>query len=167
MKRTPGMRRLFRLSTRQAPIVEDIEAEIAFHLDATTQELIARGLTPDAARAQALARFGDVHATRSRLAILDRERVAQEQRADRWSGIWQDARYTLRGMVRQPAFTAVVALTLAIGIGANATMFGVIDRLLLRPPAHVVDDGRLALIYFKGRSPDFSHMMGASTSYPN
>ena len=50
---------------------------------------------------------------------------------------WHDVRYGVRGLRRKPAFTAAVVLTLGLGIGANATMFSVVDRLLFRPPAHI------------------------------
>src|SRR5687768_16996754 len=49
---------------------------------------------------------------------------------------WHDVRYAARGVRRKPAFSAAVVLTLGLGIGANATMFGIVDRLLFRPPAY-------------------------------
>src|SRR6478752_7610452 len=65
---------------------------------------------------------------------------------DRADDILQDVRYAARGLARRPGFTAVAAVCLAIGIGANAAMFGVVDVLLLRPPVGVRDFGSLAWV---------------------
>ena len=65
----------------------------------------------------------------------------------RTDALAQDLRYSLRGMRLRPGFTAMVALTLALGIGANATMFGIVDRLFLQSPAGVVDPGRVVVFH--------------------
>ena len=61
----------------------------------------------------------------------------------------QDLRYAVRGLFRSPGFAVAVILTLALGIGANTTMFGVIDTLLLKPPAGVRDASQVRRIYFR------------------
>ncbi len=60
--------------------------------------------------------------------------------------------FALRGVRRAPGFTASVVLILALGIGANAVMFGVVDRLLLSPPQHVVDADEVRLLHVRRRS---------------
>jgi len=60
--------------------------------------------------------------------------------------IGSELRYISRSLVKAPAFTMAAVITLALGIGANATMFGIVDRLLLRPPAHVRDPEGLVRI---------------------
>ena len=60
-----------------------------------------------------------------------------------------DLRYAIRGITTRPAFAAMVATTFAVGIGANATMFGIVDRLLLRAPEHIVDPQRVVQIHSK------------------
>src|SRR5437868_14856055 len=57
-----------------------------------------------------------------------------------------DLRYAARSLRRRPAFTAMIVVILALGIGANATMFGILDRLLLRAPAHIADPDRVVLV---------------------
>ncbi|MGH7638815.1 MAG: hypothetical protein ACREOK_14290, partial [Gemmatimonadaceae bacterium] len=60
---------------------------------------------------------------------------------------WQDLRYAARGLRQKPGFAAAVVLTLGLGIGANAAMFGVTDRLLFRPPALMQDPDRVHRVY--------------------
>jgi putative ABC transport system permease protein len=78
-----------------------------------------------------------------------------------------DLRYALRGLARSPGFTAAVVATLALGIGANTTMFGVLDTLLLRPPVHVRDPGRVARVYFNRNFGEGATFTGSSTSFPS
>ena len=65
-----------------------------------------------------------------------------------------DTRYAVRGMRRRPGFTAMIVVTLALGIGANTIMFGTLDQLLFRPPAHIVDPDRVVLIHVVKRGGD-------------
>ncbi len=77
----------------------------------------------------------------------------------------QDLRYAVRGLVRSPGFSLAVVLTLALGIGANTTMFGVLDTLLLKPPAHVRDASRVQRVYFRVRFVD-QLRINTVTSFP-
>jgi predicted permease len=78
----------------------------------------------------------------------------QEAARERWSWPWldtllQDLRYAFRGIRRSPGFAATVILTLGLGIGANAAMFGVIDRLMFRPHPYLRDPGTVHRVYLQ------------------
>lgn len=80
--------------------------------------------------------------------------------------VFQDVPLALRQLRRTPAATSLIILTLGIGIGINVTMAGLIDRLLLRPPAHVRDADRVARLLFVGPANDGGNRVGTRWSYP-
>ncbi len=141
----PGVRRFLRLAIwRRRLTAGDVDDEIGFHIDERAAQLIRdHGLTTADARTEALRLFGRLDEARPRLMAAARERETHMQRAELFDTLRQDLTYALRQLRRSPAFALAAIVTLALGIGANATMFGVIDRLLLRPPAHVRDPARL------------------------
>ncbi|MFL5580323.1 MAG: ADOP family duplicated permease [Gemmatimonadaceae bacterium] len=129
------LRYWLRLSSHHAELID----ELAFHREMIERDLIRRGLSPAAASAQARRTIGN-------------ETFMREEARAVWlwpslEALWQDATYTLRDLRRQPAFTLGVVLTLALGIGANAAMFGLVDRLLLRPPARMIDPASVHRVY--------------------
>ncbi|HEY4219079.1 MAG TPA: ABC transporter permease [Gemmatimonadaceae bacterium] len=126
-------RRAFRLETGPKRVERDVNQEIAFHLEMRTRKLVAAGFTPDAARAAALADFGDIPGIRNECLSIGRDRERAMKISDLWTNARQDVAYAVRSLRKQPAFTAVVLLILAIGIGANTATFALIDALMLRP----------------------------------
>jgi len=123
------MRRPFRLGRPE----RDVDDELAFHIAERERALIAAGEEPGRARSRALERFGDLSRVRAECLTIDRDR----DRARRWGAVAgslrQDAGYGLRRLRRQPGFTLIVLLIIAIGIGTNTAIFSLIDALLLRP----------------------------------
>jgi putative ABC transport system permease protein len=158
MARSSGIRRLFRLPSSEARVPGEVEDEIAFHLEERARELAAGGMDPAAARAQALKEFGDVAAARAELEEIGRRRVRHESRASWWADLRQDLRYGVRSALRAPLFSLLAVLTLALGIGANAAVFGVVKSVLLDALPYR-DADRLARVY--GRLLDGSSERGA------
>jgi len=132
---TRGWRRLLRLPFGRAE--RDVDDEVRFHIAERVADLEALGESPEAARNRALEEFGDVDAVRAELVEIDRGVESKRRRAAWWEGIAQDARQVTRGLLRTPGFTVMVIVTLALGIGANAVVFSLIDRLFFQPPAGV------------------------------
>src|SRR5262245_28724913 len=138
MSRIPGLRRFFRLPADERNVEREVSDELAFHLESRVEELVRIGWDTSAARAQAVREFGDVSDARSELTRIDRTRVRQRRRSDLFDAARQDLRLTLRTLGREPGFACAVILTLALGIGLNSVMFSITDRLMFRPPEHVV-----------------------------
>ena len=124
----------------------EIDDELRFHLEERVQAYIASGMSPDDARKKALERLGDVASVRDECAALLTEDRRAEARRDWFGDLAQDLHFALRSAVRAPAFTLAAIVTLALGIGANAAVFGVVKSVLLdRLP--YADAGRLMRIY--------------------
>ena len=124
----------------------EVNDELSFHLEARVREYIALGMTPEAARAAALERFGNLSNVRhqcTQMLTIDRKITARRD----WIGdVRQDTRFALRSFMRAPLFTALAVVTLALGIGANAAVFGVVKSVLLDALPYA-DAGRLVRIY--------------------
>ena len=129
----------FHRSLSPLDAAEAAEREVEHHLAELADRLVDEGMTPEAARAEAERRFGSPRGYRERLARDERRRRTTMRGTEAWGLMTASISGAGRTLRRSPGFSFGVVITLALGIGANATMFGVLDRLLFSPPAHVVD----------------------------
>lgn len=123
---TSELRHRWRALVDRRALEGELEAELQFHLEHEAAKLERRGLSPAEARRAARVALGGV------------ERIKEDARDVRGTvGVEQlagDARHALRGLRARPAFAFGVTTLLALGIGANAAMFGIVDRLMFRTP---------------------------------
>jgi putative ABC transport system permease protein len=135
----------------------DVDEELAFHLEMRERELIARGLSPEAARAESRRRFGDTEQVRRECEEVGREWARSRRRRERLDLTWQDLGYALRSLRRAPGFASVAVLTLALGIGASTAMFSVLGGVLLRP-LPIAEQGRVLVVWGENPAREFPHV---------
>ncbi|MFN8572046.1 MAG: ADOP family duplicated permease [Gemmatimonadaceae bacterium] len=134
-----------------AQLAEDIEV----HVELLARDLAAGGMTPGDALTAARRQVGNATSLR-------------ERTRDVWGFPWleaivQDLRYGLRGLRRSPGFTATVIITLGLGIGANAAIFGVIDRVMFRPFPYMRAPSEVNRIYLQSGA---SGHTSVNTTFP-
>ena len=147
----------------------DIIDELSQHLDDRYTDLLGEGLDEQSARRSALEELGDAGRLEQLLEAAVARRpapipiaVADADQRTGWDGLWSDLRLGARMLRRSPGFTLVAALSLALAIGANTTIFSIVNATLLRPLPAVSKADELVLI---GRTQDGS---GFDTfSYPD
>src|SRR5262245_1092980 len=116
-------RRLWNV-TRRSRLEDELRQEVDTHLALIEEEERASG-SADGARRQALARFGSP--------LVHRERALDMVIMTSVESAWKEAVFAARRLLRSPAFSVAAVLTLALAIGANAAIFGVVERVLLNP----------------------------------
>ncbi len=114
-------------------VAADVDAEVAFHIDARADELCAAGLDRGAARARAEREFGDVDRTRATLRDMDERHAALDRRANALGDLGRDVKVAVRALRRSPGLVAVVVLTFALGIGITSAIYSVVDAFMFRP----------------------------------
>ena len=140
----------------RAPEAE-VDDELAFHLERRIADYVRRGMTPEAARAAAVERLGDLTVVRAECTVL----LASDRRASRrrdWIGdLRQDLRHGVRSALRTPLFSLLAVITLALGIGANAAVFGVVKSVMLDALPYA-DADRLMRVWANKKDGTFDHM---------
>ena len=144
-------RHLLRTLFARDRLAREMDEEIRFHLELEAME--QRAARDAVARARAVDDSGDESTAEDALARTTRRRfghvatLREERRRASGLGMFdrvrQDASYALRQVTRSPGFAAAVALIIGLGVGANATMFAIIDRVMLRAPEGIGDPERV------------------------
>jgi putative ABC transport system permease protein len=138
---------------RRSRVEQELDEELRYHIERQIEENIAKGMSPEEARCAAVRAMGGVERRKEECRDTRRVRLIED--------LMQDVRYGLRTLGKSPGFTAVAALSLALGIGANTAIFSLVDTVLLKllPVKNPEQLVALESFYQRGERRNFSYPM--------
>lgn len=152
-------RRAFRLHLKGGTVEQDVDDEIAFHMETKIQDLVEEGMAPHLAREEALRAFGDPDRVRRACREIGRRRERGRRWTEGFSEMGQDAAFALRQLRKVPAFALIAIFTLALGIGATTAIFSLLNAVVLKP-LPFFEPERLVFLWTTQRGEDRSTSPG-------
>ncbi|MDQ6829239.1 MAG: ABC transporter permease, partial [Gemmatimonadota bacterium] len=141
----PDRYRELRAMLRGERVEPDLTEEFESHIELRTEENVARGMSPEDARRDALRRFGDLDSYRRETRVIDERIVRERRRTDSLDALRREMRTAVRSLLRNPGFSLIALLTLSLGIGATTAIFTMLDRVVLSPLPYSEPDRLITL----------------------